>query len=520
VGETPTIDSGRVDDPRQTDFLGAFPEVPKVNGRDIPRTNGHDVADIPSEPEIEPPRVVDPREPLTIAKLFAQDRHTQDGLRTLLHHQDSFMSWGGTHYADLPREQVRGQIYDFLEPMLIEGKKGELQPFRPTTRKVNDVLDALRSVAQVHGHVAAPAWLDSPPFPAREVIACANGLLHLPTGRLIPHSPNFYCTSALGYAYDPAAPEPAEWLNFIDSIWPDDIEARETLQDMFGYYLGNDTDQQKIPLIVGPKRSGKGTIARAVTAMLGQDSVVYPTLTTLAGPFGSESLIDKKLAIVADARISGRADTQVMAERLLSISGEDSQTVDRKNKTAWSGRLPTRFLLMSNELPQIGDASGALSGRFIVLTMTVSWFGREDRGLTDRIMRELPGILNWSIAGWKRLRARGHFVQPDSSQEAIQELEELSSPITAFLREHCLIEPGRTVGVDSLFEVWKKWCTDQNREHPGNKASFGKQLRAALPWLTKPKQEGSRGDRERMYEGIGLKPYHYQDGNSDGFNDL
>ncbi|MCZ6737546.1 MAG: hypothetical protein O7B77_06175, partial [Actinobacteria bacterium] len=52
----------------------------------------------------------------------------------------------------------------------------------------------------------------------------------------------------------------------------------------FGYALTQDTRQQKLFLIVGPKRSGKGTIARVLTAMVGADNVCNPTLASLSTP--------------------------------------------------------------------------------------------------------------------------------------------------------------------------------------------------------------------------------------------
>ena len=89
---------------------------------------------------------------------------------------------------------------------------------------------------------------------------------------------------------------------------------------------------------------------------------------------------------------------------------------------------------MTNELPRLSDASGALASRFIVLTMTKSFFGKEDHGLTKKLLAELPGILNWALEGWRQLHDRGHFIQPTSAQDAIDDLEDLGSPITAFLR--------------------------------------------------------------------------------------
>ena len=94
--------------------------------------------------------------------------------------------------------------------------------------------------------------------------------------------------------------------------------------------LSADTSQQKMLLIVGPKRSGKGTIGRVLQALLGHSNVVGPTLASLQTNFGLAPLIGKPLAIISDARLGGRSDQASIAERLLSISGEDAVTIDRK----------------------------------------------------------------------------------------------------------------------------------------------------------------------------------------------
>src|SRR3954462_14919883 len=42
-----------------------------------------------------------------------------------------------------------------------------------------------------------------------------------------------------------------------------------------------------------------------------------------------------------------------------------------------------------------------------------------------------------------RLRESGCFVQPASSRDAIEDLEALASPVMAFVRDRCTLEPGR-----------------------------------------------------------------------------
>ena len=475
-------------------------------------TDIHDITDAPArtfEPGERPPNtdlVLNPQDPLPSARKFAETRYTASSARTLHHHLGVFYTWDGACYQPLDEQTARAEVYAFLE-LARRRVKGELKPYQPNRSKVAELLDALRAETNLPADIEPPTWLDYVPdmSPApNECLSCKNGLLHLPTLELLDPSPRLFTMNAVDFAYDPAAPIPVQWLKFLKDLWSEDKEAIGTWQELLGYFLVSDTSQQKIALVAGPKRSGKGTLGRVVTALVGRGNVVAPTLASLGTNFGLAPLINKTVAIIADARIGGRADQHAIAERLLSISGEDNLTLDRKYLCCWTGRLPTRFLILTNELPRIADTSGALASRFIVFTLTRSFYGKEDHTLTDRLLTELPGILNWAIAGWRRLRERGHFVQPASSAEAIRAMEDLGSPVAAFLRDDCVIDPSVEVLCANLFSAWKNWCEANGRSKPGTAQSFGRDLRAAVPGLkvTQPREEGSR---ERWYQGVMFK---------------
>ena len=190
---------------------------------------------------------------------------------------------------------------------------------------------------------------------------------------------------------------------------------------------------------------------------------------------------------------------------MLSISGEDGITIDRKHIGAWTGQLLTRFLILSNELPRIADASAALASRFILLTQRESFIGREDKQLTDRLVAELPGILNWSLEGWDRLARRGHFIVPQSSAAAQQELEDLTSPIGAFIREVCILKPDQQADAKDVYLRWVSWCSEGGRV-PGTDATFGRDLRAAVPGLrAEHPRKGHHGKQVKVYRGLGLR---------------
>ncbi len=454
--------------------------------------------------------ILDPKDPLPAARELVAAEFIAQARRTLHHHRGEFLRWTGTHCAPLDDSELRATVYRYTERAvtITTNKEGEPKqvPFKPTKAKVENILDALAAVANVPTITDPPAWLDAQagdPDPM-QLVATRNCLLHLPTCTSYPHTPRLLNRYAVEFDYDPDAGVPEEWLRFLRQLWADDDEAVRTLQQWFGYCLTTDTRQQKIALLVGPKRSGKGTIARILSALVGRANVAAPTLAGLSQNFGLAPLIGATLAIIADARLSGRADQAVIAERLLSISGEDAITIDRKHRTAWTGKLATRFMILSNELPRLADASGALASRFIVLTLGTSFYGKEDHGLTDRLMAELPGIFNWAVDGWRNLQRAGRFVTPASSIEAVTELEDLGSPIAAFIRERCVVAHGRSVERGRLFEAWKAWCETEGRDHPGDNIAFGRNLRAAQPGL-RDSQPRVDGLRLRFYEGIDLR---------------
>lgn len=214
-------------------------------------------------------------------------------------------------------------------------------------------------------------------------------------------------------------------------------------------------------------------------------------------------IIGKTAAIIGDARLSGRTDQAIITERLLSLSGGDSLTIDRKNREPVTVRPFCRIMILSNELPRLSDASGALASRFIITRTRKSFLGEEDLGLESRLLSELPGILWWAIEGWKQLQAQGRFTVPASSAAAVAELDELASPVIAFVRERCTIAPGHRIDSQDLYAGWVDWCGKQGREHPGNAATFGRDLFAAFPSLEKTRPRIG-GIRTWVYEGVSL----------------
>jgi putative DNA primase/helicase len=441
-----------------------------------------------------------PSDPMAVARRLLAD-HMYAGLTTLRHWRAGWMRWESTHWIEIEERTIRAESYGRLEQAQYLTRFGAV-PWLPNRHKIGDVIDAMQGIIHLPEYFDPPCWLDrgtATPPPDSPVVACRNGLLDVSTRELRPLTPAFFNSVAVPFDYEPTSSTPTRWLEFLDQLWPDDPDSITALQEFFGYVLSGRTDLHKIMLMVGPARSGKGTIARVLAAMIGKGNVAGPTLASLGTNFGLAPLLGKPLAVVSDARLSG-ANVHQVVERLLSVSGEDMITVDRKYREQWTGKLPTRFLILSNELPRFGDASGAIAHRFVVLVMRTSFLGKENTQLTEELLTELPGILGWALDGLDRI-SRQPFTVPESSSEAILQLQDLVSPVAAFVRECCDRGRDHEIECKELYAAYRDWA-DDNGHHLATAQTFGRDLRAVMPELRIVRPH----NLPRRYGGLRINP--------------
>jgi len=254
--------------------------------------------------------VLSPRRTLPTAEAFVREFYAHPDGRTLVSQGGVLLRWTDNRYMELEDgavKQLQGWLHGALRYVFNRGTgEHELAPFDSNPATVNAALETIRSHAHLSATVATPSWL-SPEGrpPASEILPCRSVLLHLPTMRRLPPTPLLFTTNALDF--DPAAdgPEPYRWHAFLHQLFDGDVQGLELLQEWFGLCLTANTAFQKMLLVVGPRRCGKGTLARVLTRLVGQANVCGPTTSSLAGDFGLHPLVGKAVAIVSDARFRG-----------------------------------------------------------------------------------------------------------------------------------------------------------------------------------------------------------------------
>jgi putative DNA primase/helicase len=447
-----------------------------------------------------------PSEPMAVARTFHAERYQHADGSLLRHWRGQWWEWKVSHWSEIELGALRAGVYRFTEHAFYRDAEGKPRPWAPNRNRVLNVLEALAGIVLLPKDVDQPTWITG----GHEgvIVACANGLLDVSTRILLEHTPAYFNQTAVPFDYDADALDPTRWEEFLADLWGDDVESIATLAQWFGYVLSGRLDLHKIFLLVGPTRAGKGVIARVLGALIGHANVAGPTLSSLNGDFGLAPLIGKPLAVIADARLNGRGDTSAVVERLLSISGEDMLSVNIKYREQWTGKLPSRFMVLSNELPRLGDASAAIAGRFVTLLLHRSWLNEEDPDLEPDLHHELPGILNWALDGLADLVEQTRFTRPEATQIAFTALQDLASPVGAFVREACVTGSEHEITIDRLWKAWKFWG-EEGGHRAGTKQKFGADLRAVYPRLKRRRprdKEDDEKERPRYYEGVALRP--------------
>ena len=138
-----------------------------------------------------------PSEPMAVANRFVEERYGGPGDDLGLRYwRGRFMRWEGTRWLEVTDATLRAEAYRYTEhAVFVKLKDGmpTLEPWAPNRYKIADFLDALRAVTHLPDTIEMPAWLDDRDhLPAGEFVACANGLLHIPSRTLFAHDPAYF----------------------------------------------------------------------------------------------------------------------------------------------------------------------------------------------------------------------------------------------------------------------------------------------------------------------------------------
>lgn len=329
----------------------------------------------------------------------------------------------------------------------------EGEGIKPTDSLINSVLGMARKRSFIN-----PALLDAQP----EYLPCQNGVLHLPTRILYPHSPDYYITSLLPYPYDPVATAP-RWQHAIHTTHTEAVIS--LFQEFSGYCTTTDTKQETALWLHGPRGSGKSTFIQGLQTMLGHRAGLLGLGEIRRSRFALCNIPGKTLLFATEQPTSAD-ETMNVVNRI--ISGEHI-TVEEKYKNAFEIIPRAKICWAMNSLPTINDVNDGIFRRVRIIEFEKRT-GEIIPEIKEEIGREGAGILNWSLLGLDRLTRRNAFELPESVLNATRDYEQNSDMVALFVGECCEVDPEYKEQSGALLAAYRNWCTDRRLDRSAIKS--------------------------------------------------
>ena len=394
------------------------------------------------------------------------------------------------------RKCIHGRLYDLDSEVGDEKVRKEILEEILSYQKsnvakmVDRVLDTLKLMCQCE---APPAKEDRIHF--------SNGTYYLNGGF---SEEKEWTMNRLPVRYDPEAPQPVTWLNFLDDLL--EKEDIPVLQEFMGYVMIPSNRAQKMLLLIGKGGEGKSRIGRVLRALLG-DNMNTGNIQKLENDrFNRADQEGKLLFMDDDMRMEALPSTNNIKS---IVTMEDKIDLERKGKQSVQGYLYSRIIGFGNgSLKSLHDQSYGFYRRQIILTTKERAADRkDDRYLGDKQIREKEGIVLWCLEGLERLIRNGfEFSVSARSKKNMEELMENENNIISFMNSDGYIRREKDTYASSrqLYFAYRRWCED-NLEKPRAENTFKKYLNENAETLELSYDKnlpGNNGKTVRGYRGI------------------
>lgn len=362
-----------------------------------------------------------------------------------------------------------------------------------TGSKLSSILKLVKADADVHSDVPVKKFNTLP------VISVINGTLHidLDTGNVVlkEHSMYDYCTVQLPVYYDPNA-KCVKWREFLDTITDGKKDDQAVLQEFSGYIFFPRCKYQSALMLKGGGSNGKSVffdIIKTILGDTGDDGRGYVSSTDpskWAKDFRLMPLRHSWVNISYDMEGDMRGAEGVFKKVTAGETLEDSY----KHKDPISFSPRSKLMMACNFFPLVNDTSDGFMRRWLIVELPMHFTKKEkvrpftndrvlDTSLEDKLMKELPGILNWMLEGLQRLIKQDGFTHTANQDRLIKEFRIANNPLYAFVEEKQNDiegnDEGRVIPKYNIFIMYSEWA-EKNKTLPLPSNRFYSNIRSVF----------------------------------------
>ncbi len=292
------------------------------------------------------------------------------------------------------------------------------------------------------------------------LLNCANGVVDLRSGSARAHDPKLLITkiARTGFVADAKCPR---WEAFVLECMGGDHELAAYLQRVAGYALTGDIREHCLFFLCGGGANGKGSFVNTLVRLLG-DYAKPGALDLLlekrgeAHPTEQADLFGARLVSVQEVE-QGKPWAEAT---LKALTGGDPIKARRMREDFWTFEPTHKLLVSGNHKPRARGGDDGFWRRMRVIQFEVSFKGREDRTLGEKLAAEAPGILAWAVRGcleWQRIG----LAEPERVRSQTEAYRRESDSAGEFIDTRCVFAAGERLGKKRLRSAYEEWCEDR-----------------------------------------------------------
>ena len=306
---------------------------------------------------------------------------------------------------------------------------------------------------------------------------CLNGTIDLRTGNLESHKREDLLTHMIKVEYNKSFDCP-KFRNFITQIMNNNANLVSYVRKIIGYSLTGYTREQCYFVFYGSGSNGKSTLLNVLRELLGSfvKNIDFTSLTYS----GHSARGD--LARLIGARVVTCVEVEpkkVVNETVINrITGGDPITVKKIYCDPFEYLPRYKIFIAGNDKPNLEGLKHATWRRIRLIPFSVQFEkgkGLNDK-LTEELLEELPGILNWAVEGCLEWQKEG--LEPPKEVEVVTSAYRTEKDtVIEFLNEACVANPQASVKSSDLYQSYQSWCMGNDKTTLGKK-HFSESLRS------------------------------------------
>lgn len=295
------------------------------------------------------------------------------------------------------------------------------------------------------------------------IINFENGLLHLDTMEMTPHSPNVLSTIQIPCNWTGKPSPTPVFDDYLNTLTDGDEEVAQLLLQFMGVAISNVQGwrMKKALFMTGEGDSGKSQIKTLTERLLGDNNFIGTDLNDIEARFGTSTIYRKRLA--------GSSDMSFLTVRELKTfkkcTGGDTLFAEFKCRNAFTFVYGGVLWFCMNRLPKFGGDNGKwVYDRIMTINCpNVIPLEKQDKKLVDKMYEEREGIVYKAVMELQTVLANGYrYSEPECVKQGRIDYQHTNDSALEFM-DQCMVRrlaiPKRNdkVTVSLIYSIYKDW---------------------------------------------------------------